>query len=62
MKEREIMNKIALLIAILYIIGGILLAIGVFLSSASGGFVTLGVLFFVPVIVLYIEASKGGGK
>lgn len=62
MKERERMNKIALLIAILYVIGGILLAIGVFLSSVSTGFVALGLLFFVPVIVLYIEASKGGGK
>lgn len=62
MKERERMNKIALIIAILYVIGGILLAIGVFLSSVPTGFVTLGLLFFVPVIVLYIEASKGGGK
>lgn len=56
------MNKIALLIAILYVIGGILLAIGVFLSNVPSGFVALGLLFFVPVIVLYIEASKGGGK
>lgn len=62
MKEREIMNKIALIIAILYVIGGIMIAIGAFSSSVTTGFVALGLLFFVPVIVLYIEASKGGGK
>lgn len=62
MKEREMMNKIALIIAILYVIGGILLAIGMFIANVTSGFTTLGLLFFVPVIVLYIEASKGGGK
>lgn len=56
------MNKIALIIAILYVIGGILLAIGMFIANVTSGFTTLGLLFFVPVIVLYIEASKGGGK
>lgn len=62
MKECERMNKIALIIAILYVIGGIFLAIGMFIANVTSGFVTLGLLFFVPVIVLYIEASKGGGK
>jgi hypothetical protein len=56
------MEKIANIIAILYVLGGILFSIGMFLTSIPTGFITLGILFFVPTVILYIEGSKEGGK
>lgn len=46
----------------MYTIGGILIAISAFLVSASTGFLVAGILFLIPTIVLYIEASKGGSN
>ena len=56
------MDKIANIIAILYVLGGILVSIGMFLIDIPNGFVTLGVLFFIPTVILYLEGSKAGGK
>jgi hypothetical protein len=54
------MSIIAVIVAIMYAIGGILIGISAFLVSLPTGFLVAGVLFLIPTIVLYLEASKGG--
>lgn len=56
------MSIIAIVIAILYGISTILLAISAFLVSNVTGFLVLGLLTLVPTIILYLEANKGGGN
>lgn len=56
------MTIIAKIVALLYIIGAISVTTAAFLSSNVHGFLCLGIAFFIPCIVLYLEASKGGGK
>lgn len=56
------MSLIAKIVAALYTIGGILIGISAFLVSLPTGFLVAGILFLIPTLVLYIEASKGGSN
>ena len=56
------MSIIAIIVAIFYAIGAVSMATAAFLVNMSVGFLVVGVLFFIPTVVLYIEASKGGGN
>lgn len=61
------MNIVAVIVAILYTIGAILIAISAFMVNNPIGFLVLGILTLIPSIILYIEANtaqnlKGGGK
>ncbi len=56
------MSNIAKIVAIFYALSATMLGIAAFLVNLIVGFSVLGVLFLIPTIVLYIEASKGGGN
>lgn len=58
---------IAIIVAILYISGAILISISAFMVTTPLGFLVSGVLTVIPAVILYIEANtaetiKGGGK
>lgn len=54
------MSIIAIIVAIFYAIGAISVATAAFLINMPVGFLVVGVLCFIPTVVLYVEASKGG--
>ena len=61
------MNLVAVIVAILYTIGAIFIAISAFMVSNPLGFLIIGVLTLIPSVILYIEANtaqngEGGGK
>lgn len=56
------MSIIARIVAIFYALSAIAFGISAFMISSTVGFLVVGVLFLIPTIVLYIEASKGGGN
>lgn len=56
------MSTIAMIVAIFYAIGAISMATAAFLVNTAVGFLVVGTLFFIPTVVLYMEASKGGGN
>lgn len=56
------MSIIAIIVAFFYALSAIAFGVSAFLVSPSVGFLVVGVLFFIPAVVLYIEASKGGGN
>lgn len=61
------MNLVAVIVAILYTIGAIFIAISAFMVSTPLGFLIIGILTLIPSVILYIEANtaqngEGGGK
>ena len=55
------MTIIAKIVAFLYMIGSLFIIAAGFLYSLIAGCIVCGVLLFIPCIILYLEASKGGG-
>lgn len=59
-KERENMKFVAVIVAVLYIISAVFIALSAFLVSNIIGLFTCGILFMIPTIVLYHEATNSG--
>lgn len=59
-KERENMKFVAVIVAVLYIISAVFIALSAFLVSNTLGLLTCGILFMIPTIVLYHEATNSG--
>lgn len=57
-KERENMKFVAVIVAVLYIISMVFIALAAFLVSNTLGLLTCGLGFMIPSIVLYYEATK----
>lgn len=54
------MKFVAVIVAVLYIISAVFIALSAFLVSNIIGFFTCGILFMIPTIVLYHEATNSG--
>lgn len=59
-KERENMKFVAVIVAVLYIISAVFIALAAFLVSNIIGLLACGILFMIPTIVLYHEATNSG--
>lgn len=56
------MTIIAKIVAFLYMMGSVFIVTAGFLYSLIVGCIVCGVVLFIPCIILYLEASKGGGN
>lgn len=54
------MKFVAVIVAVLYIISAVFIALSAFLVSTTLGLLTCGILFMIPTIVLYHEATNSG--
>lgn len=54
------MKFVAVIVAVLYIISAVFIALSSFLVSNTIGLFTCGILFMIPTIVLYHEATNSG--
>ena len=52
------MKFVAVIVAVLYIISAVFIALSAFLVSNTLGLLTCGILFMIPTIVLYHEATN----
>lgn len=56
------MKFVAVIVAVLYIISMVFIALAAFLVSNTLGLLTCGIGFMIPSIVLYYEATKSQGR
>ncbi|WZP34394.1 hypothetical protein [Enterococcus phage vB_Efm8_KEN21] len=54
------MKFVAVIVAVLYIISAVFIALSAFLVSTTLGLLTCGIGFMIPSIVLYYEATNSG--